>query len=573
MTALAQLLFANELSLTGAVVNSPAATNAVPPARQGEDFISLLQQMFAGSDPSLRGQLPGAVSATQLMQLPAVQADSQSASLLSLIQSLTGENVDLSVAPVVSPAAAQDSRQIDILGQLQLVDGDGSLSRITLEQLQDWLTAQSPENLSAVITESDDLAQAGPDQQSPQAVELLAALQSLPLAEAGFLQLSFAPADEPSNGTGGANWQVLLPLTSDTGLGAAEQPMQVLLVSTETSAEGGQQPLILPATIEVAASELPRLTQLIQQFQQQAAAPAASPQSDILSSESRTPETGQPISLPSTGSLDQRALTQEPIVIATKLTIDAQVLDQLLKQAVQQHATGAPALKPAAVVPVQSQPSPSGLPISAAPVSTLIVKASDGIAKGFVDLNGDSQQGLPHQSTQSLESVAGQVGANPVAPSQSFETAINHVDSAPRTELEDNWHAARVSFSQAQLNSLLKRGEVKMHLSPPELGEMRVELHTSATQTTARFELQSEAARQIVEHNLPQLRDSLERAGIRVGQFEVVLTGDGQQRRAAAQPRPTAQTFLTNDGSEEKPAAAESRMRTITHLGRINLIA
>jgi hypothetical protein len=65
-----------------------------------------------------------------------------------------------------------------------------------------------------------------------------------------------------------------------------------------------------------------------------------------------------------------------------------------------------------------------------------------------------------------------------------------------------------VDFDRMQIESLLKRGEIKLQLRPPELGNMRIELHTRDEQMVARLEVQSEAAKRVVEHNLPQLSDA-----------------------------------------------------------------
>lgn len=66
-------------------------------------------------------------------------------------------------------------------------------------------------------------------------------------------------------------------------------------------------------------------------------------------------------------------------------------------------------------------------------------------------------------------------------------------------------------------------GLVRLRLSPPELGSLRLELRVQAGVMTARLEAETNGARSLLMDNLPVLRDRLAEQGIRIEQFEVDL--------------------------------------------------
>jgi flagellar hook-length control protein FliK len=131
----------------------------------------------------------------------------------------------------------------------------------------------------------------------------------------------------------------------------------------------------------------------------------------------------------------------------------------------------------------------------------------------------------------------------------------------------------RVSFDRMQIESLLKRGEVKLKLNPPELGHMKVELTSSTDHVSAKFEITSEAAKRVVEYHLPQLRENLARAGVRIDQVEVVIHNDAQERQQPgySDPQPKSQRAFVYDENESEPeATATPDPRVIA--GSLNLL-
>jgi flagellar hook-length control protein FliK len=86
-------------------------------------------------------------------------------------------------------------------------------------------------------------------------------------------------------------------------------------------------------------------------------------------------------------------------------------------------------------------------------------------------------------------------------------------------------------------------GVVRLRLSPPELGSVRLEIRLLGGGLAARFEAETPMAKSILVDNLPLLRDRLAEQGVRLEQFDVELTerhsgspGEGFDRRDPRQP-------------------------------------
>jgi len=72
------------------------------------------------------------------------------------------------------------------------------------------------------------------------------------------------------------------------------------------------------------------------------------------------------------------------------------------------------------------------------------------------------------------------------------------------------------------------RTKVRVQLRPPELGAVRVELSSDQSNLVeARIVAERDEVRQLIERNLPQLRDSLAASGVEVGQFDVQTQDSG----------------------------------------------
>lgn len=65
----------------------------------------------------------------------------------------------------------------------------------------------------------------------------------------------------------------------------------------------------------------------------------------------------------------------------------------------------------------------------------------------------------------------------------------------------------------------------ELSLTPPQLGKIEVSITVSGDQTTAQFVTASPAARELIEHALPRLREILDQSGITLGQADVGTSG------------------------------------------------
>lgn len=95
---------------------------------------------------------------------------------------------------------------------------------------------------------------------------------------------------------------------------------------------------------------------------------------------------------------------------------------------------------------------------------------------------------------------------------------------------------------------LQREGAVEFHmrLDPPSLGPLQVQLVTRGDEVHGQVLCANDAVRQMIESQLPELRQRLEAAGVSVQQFNVATdpnTGGGNQNayRAAALPEEAAQ--------------------------------
>jgi len=98
-------------------------------------------------------------------------------------------------------------------------------------------------------------------------------------------------------------------------------------------------------------------------------------------------------------------------------------------------------------------------------------------------------------------------------------------------------------------------GEVRLRLSPPELGSLRVSVRLQDGVLHARVEAETEAARQILTQNLPSLRDRLAEQNIRVERFDVELM-DRQADSPSDQHRSSSDRDSQGDARQERQAAA-----------------
>src|SRR5207249_9679698 len=75
-------------------------------------------------------------------------------------------------------------------------------------------------------------------------------------------------------------------------------------------------------------------------------------------------------------------------------------------------------------------------------------------------------------------------------------------------------------------------GEIRLRLSPPELGSLRLQVQVHDGAVVARVETENSAAKTALLDNLPALRERLAEQGLRIDRFDVDL----MQRQPGGMP-------------------------------------
>ena len=105
---------------------------------------------------------------------------------------------------------------------------------------------------------------------------------------------------------------------------------------------------------------------------------------------------------------------------------------------------------------------------------------------------------------------------NPKATESRHHIRLNHFQQ------QKLLHRVTRAFELAQQRG----GEIRLRLSPPALGSLRLELKFEGQKMSARLEAEHMQARQILLEQLPALRDRLAEQGITIETFEVDLQQD-----------------------------------------------
>ena len=124
-----------------------------------------------------------------------------------------------------------------------------------------------------------------------------------------------------------------------------------------------------------------------------------------------------------------------------------------------------------------------------------------------------------------------------------------------------------------------REGDVRLRLSPPELGSLRVEIRVQEGAMVARLEAETEVARSAILDNLPALRERLAEQGVRIERFDVDLmqrqTGgapnQSDQRQANDSPGAARVGLPQRRAAEPAPSTAGAP-RVITTPGGLNVI-
>ena len=249
------------------------------------------------------------------------------------------------------------------------------------------------------------------------------------------------------------------------------------------------------------------------------------------------------------------------------------------KSSLQNEKTEPPttALAEAAVSPIASQETPAGAP-SVNPVdlkavvnlpATLKKSAENKIDARTTNIESNIKAGDPANALPRLEQSAAKASAG-----------MSH-----RNGDETGSQVDRVRFVQRvqQAFSALgdRGGAVRLKLSPPELGSVRMEITVNKGVMNARLEAETKETKNLLLENLPALRDRLAQQNIKIQKFDVDL----RDPSSGGMPQHTPGQAETGSGDggyratrpqfQEKNAAATPAADTVRladHNGQLNVI-
>jgi flagellar hook-length control protein FliK len=143
-------------------------------------------------------------------------------------------------------------------------------------------------------------------------------------------------------------------------------------------------------------------------------------------------------------------------------------------------------------------------------------------------------------AAKSSSQPVGQAAAGSSAPAKGTAGAQSTV---PSTSGSAAGEVDRVRFLQRVSSAFQaadeQGGQIKLRLSPPDLGSMRLELTVRDGVMTAHVQTETDAARTMLLDHLPQLRDRLADHNIKIDQFDVELMS---QSRGGTPQNPSGNT-------------------------------
>ncbi|MGA2032789.1 MAG: flagellar hook-length control protein FliK [Thermoguttaceae bacterium] len=151
---------------------------------------------------------------------------------------------------------------------------------------------------------------------------------------------------------------------------------------------------------------------------------------------------------------------------------------------------------------------------------------AQGVAAPRKSAAADPKANLDAPSAQADSS--GATSTAPVAPHREANPAAQSGSASPAQGTADLSSADRVRFVQRveqAFQSISGGGSLRLRLSPPELGSLRLEINVRNGELTAKVETDNSAARSLLLDNLPALRDRLAQQDIKIQQFDVSLAG------------------------------------------------
>ena len=214
-----------------------------------------------------------------------------------------------------------------------------------------------------------------------------------------------------------------------------------------------------------------------------------------------------------------------------------------------------------------TKPNPELAKGEVAQVMTEVKPAQAEVAEFVQQLGNSAKQGLENL----LQQAQGQ--AQPAAAQQPQQMAGKVMPETPMVQLPSGQQVAESQiFDQvvARFSSSVNGGAKRMvlRMQPAELGSLRIELMVEGDRVRANLQAQSLQVQEVLERNLPQLRNALAEQGLKIDQFQVDVNRDQNQQQQFEQ---LAQQRQQRQGSQSRPQwqqpwEAEEQIVPLAHL-------
>ena len=175
----------------------------------------------------------------------------------------------------------------------------------------------------------------------------------------------------------------------------------------------------------------------------------------------------------------------------------------------------------------------SATPTDAGPLADVSgqTKLADATATNSNDAIGKGKTGSTDKSQEHVQDDDSAPSTDAANPAQGFATdyGARRADGTPATQATATDHTANPSQVLDQVAHGIQvshqSGErMQLHLRPPELGNVQIDVSMRDGLLSARLEAQSPATHQLLSDNLSQLKDSLAQQGVQVDRLEVGLS-------------------------------------------------
>ncbi len=201
--------------------------------------------------------------------------------------------------------------------------------------------------------------------------------------------------------------------------------------------------------------------------------------------------------------------------------------------------------------------------------------------------SSDDQEATPPETT-AIDTSVGQdrpISADNAIPRHARLAIDKLTPHAGKIDETSNLtEAERVRFVQRVANAIHNAAEtggpIRLRLTPPELGAVRIEMRVIEGQMSVRMEAETPQAQSALLDNLPVLRERLEAQDIKIAKFDVDLFGGSNSnlsqspQRDPNQDGPLPRHQLRRDGATlEVPEPTSSVSRpAVANDGRLNVL-